>query len=148
MEAGEFKVRVGASSRDIRARASVHVESADRITPAPRPAGAIATVAEFAALLGRPVPAPRPLLPLHADSAIDDLRQTWLGRGLHGALMKVITKTLDLGGDEATKAMMEAVIGQMPMRGIVANAGGKFTFEMLERLLKVVNLAAGKTRTR
>ena len=37
MEAGEFKVRVGASSRDIRARASVHVELADRITPVPKP---------------------------------------------------------------------------------------------------------------
>ena len=142
VEAGEFDIRVGASSRDIRADATVTIASDDVITPVPAPAGAIMTDAEFRALLGRALPAPKPLMPLHLDSSLDDLQGTWLGRQLRGAVMGAVGKNIDLGDDEATLAMMNAVIGQMPLRGIVANAGGKVSFGMLENVLKVINASA------
>ena len=89
VEAGRFEIRVGTSSRDIRAVTTVDIASDDVVTPVPAPAGAVATDAEFAVLLGRPIPAPRPLFPLHEDSTIDDLRQVVLGRPLRAVLLGV-----------------------------------------------------------
>lgn len=143
VEAGAYEVRVGASSRDIRLTEVVTVDSTDRVSPVPAPGGPVATEAEFAALLGGPVPKPRPLLPLHEDSAIDDLKQTWLGRRLHGVMLGMITKRFDVGDDEATAAMMSAVIGQMPLRGLVANSGGRLSYDALGRLLRVLNRLPG-----
>ena len=74
------------------------------------PAGPIATEPEFAALLGRPVPAPRPLWPLHLDSTISDLRQSRLGAKTSDALLKVATKQFDLGPDAATEATLKAAV--------------------------------------
>ncbi len=142
IEAGEFEIRVGSSSRDIHLRQTIAVESDDVVTPVTAAAGPVATPAEFATLLGRPAPAPRPLLPLHEDSAIGDLLLNPLGRPLHGVLMRVVTRNFGLdNADDATTAMMNAVIGQMPLRGLVVNSGGKLGFGMLDKLLRVLNLA-------
>jgi beta-glucosidase len=143
VEAGDFEIRVSASSRDVRFREVVAVASADVVTPVPAPAGAVATEPEFAKILGRPAPAPRPLLPLTPDSGIDDLRQTWLGRRLHGLLMGQVSKNFDLGEmDEQTATMMQAVIGQMPLRGVVVNSGGRLSFDLLAKLLAVLNFGS------
>jgi beta-glucosidase len=143
VEAGDFEVRVGASSRDIRHRAVVAVDSDDAVAPVPAAAEAVATEAEFAKLLGRPLPAPRPLMPLMRDSAIDDLLRTWLGRRLHGLLMGQIGRTFDVSEmDEQTATMMQAVIGQMPLRGVVANSAGRLSFAALDKLLAVLNLGS------
>ena len=141
VEAGEFEIRVAASSRDVRHREVVAIDSDDTVTPVPAPAGPVATETEFAKILGRPLPSPRPLLPLTPDSGIDDLRQTWLGRRVHGLLMGQVSKGFDLDQlDEQSATMMRAVIGQMPLRGVVVNSGGRLSFDILERLLGVLNL--------
>ena len=133
VEAGRFEIRVGTSSRDIRAVATVDVASDDVVTPVPAPAGAVATDAEFAALLGRPIPAPRPLFPLHEDSTIDDLRQVALGRPLRTVLLAAVSRTVDVGdADPGTRAMLDAVLGQMPLRALVASSGGKVSFGALD----------------
>ena len=143
VEAGRFEIRVGTSSRDIRVVAEVDVASDDVVTPVPAPAAAVATDAEFAALLGRPVPAPRPLLPLTEDSTIDDLRQVLLGRPLRRLLLGAVGRTIDLGDeDPGTRAMLDAVLGQMPLRAIVASSGGKVGFGTLDALLRVLNASA------
>jgi beta-glucosidase len=141
VESGEFEVRIAASSRDVRFREVVTVASEDVVSPVPAAAGPVATEAEFEKILGRRLPMPRPLLPLTPDSGIDDLAQTWLGRRLHGVLMGQISKNFDLGEmDEQTATMMQSVIGQMPLRGIVVNSGGKLSFDTLDKLLAVLNL--------
>ena len=143
VEAGEFEIRVGASSRDIRATATVTIASDDVVAPAPSVVGVTATDAEFRALLGRPLPSPRPLRPFDEDSAISDLRETWFGRRVHSALVGMIVKKLDVGGDETTAKMISTAIEQMPLRGIVTSSEGKVGFEMLDRALSVLN-ASGK----
>ncbi len=140
VEAGDFEIRVGASSRDIRATATIEVESDDTVTPVRVPAGPLATDEEFAALLGRPIPSAAPLMPLHEDSSIDDLRQVWLGRRLHTLLLGMVTHNLDLGADPQMARLVEAVIGQMPLRGIVMNSGGKLSFGMLRGVLRMLNI--------
>ncbi len=148
VENGEFEVRVAASSRDIRFREVVSVaddgdgaQLRPAVTAVPAPAGPVATEAEFEKILGRRLPTPRPLLPLTYDSGIDDLKLTWLGRRLHGVLMSQIARNFDIGEmDEQTATMLRAVIGQMPLRGVVVNSGGRLSFDVLDKLLAVLNL--------
>jgi beta-glucosidase len=55
--------------------------------------------------------------------------------------MGQVSKGFDLDQmDEQTATMMRAVIGQMPLRGVVVNSGGRLSFDVLERLLAVLNL--------
>jgi beta-glucosidase len=151
VEAGEFELRIGASSRDVRARVTVTVASDDVVAPVAGPAGPVATDAELGVLLGRPVPAARPLLPYTTDSTIDDLRQTWLGRRVRSLLMAAVRKQLPSGGeggdaDEGMARMMEAVLAQMPLRGIVAAAGGKVSLGMLDRVIALLNVTSTAAR--
>ena len=143
VEAGRFEVRVGRSSRDVAAVAEVDIASDDVVTPVAAPAGPVATDAELAVLLGRPVPEPRPLLPLHEDSTIDDLGLVALGRPLRAALLGVVRRTVDVGDtDPGTRAMLDAVLGQMPLRAIVAGSDGRVGFGALARILRVLNASA------
>lgn len=147
VEAGRFEIRVGTSSRNLPLSTEVDVQSDDVVTPVAAPAGPVATDAEFAALLGRPVPSPRPLLPLHEDSTIDDLRQVPLARPLRTLLLGVVGRTVDLGdADPGTRAMLDAVLGQMPLRALVASSGGRVGFGTLDGLLRALNLSTGRLR--
>ncbi len=140
VEAGPYELRVGFSSRDIRLTETVDLASDDRVHEVPAPAGPVATDAEFAVLLRRPVPAPTPLLPFTTDSSIADLGETWLGARLRGALLKLATKDIDVG-EGVNADMMNAVIGQMPLRGIAASSGGRISLDALDRALTVLNTA-------
>src|SRR5690606_24053861 len=82
VEAGEFEVLGGASSVDIRARASVTVDSADAVATSAGPAHFVATDAEFEAMLGRPIPVAAKTLPFTLETTIRDLRQSLLGKVL------------------------------------------------------------------
>lgn len=145
VEAGSYDVRVGASSRDIRGVATVRIASDEVAHPVKGPAAAVASDAEFAGLLGMPVPVARPLWPLHEDSAIQDLTQTWLGRRLHAVLLEQVTKRLGLTEDDSNTALVRIAINELPLRGLVANSGGKLSFGRLNALLAVLN-RVGKHR--
>jgi beta-glucosidase len=145
VEAGEFEIRVGASSRDIRASVAVQIESDDVVNPVPAPGGAVATDDEFVALLGHPIPDPKPLFPFHLDSTIADLNKTVLGKGLERLIAKVAFSNLDLGEGE-TSQMMEAVMKVMPLRVLAFNSQGKLSLDALERLISTINAAALRTR--
>ncbi|MFV0287616.1 MAG: glycoside hydrolase family 3 C-terminal domain-containing protein, partial [Demequina sp.] len=148
VEAGEFEVRVGLSSTDIRARATVRLTTGGEVTARVNPASAIATDTEFAALLGRPLPAPRPLFPFHYDSTIADLSQTAGGRVLEKVLIGQVMKAM--GGDEndtaETRQMMEAFMRHMPLRALAMSSEGKVSFANLDRLLKLLNATALRAR--
>ena len=146
VEAGEFEIRVGASSRDIRTFLPIAIESDDTVTPVPSPAGAIATDQEFATLLGRPIPKPRPLFPFHLDSTIADLEETVLGKGLERLITKMAFSNMELGEGE-TSQMMETFMRLMPLRVLAFNSQGRLSLDSLERLIATVNTAAlGKRR--
>ena len=70
-----------------------------------------------------------------------------LGRPLRTLLLGVVGRTVDLGDtDPGTRAMLDAVLGQMPLRALVASSGGKVGFGTLDGLLRVLNLSAGRRR--
>ncbi|SDS79316.1 glycoside hydrolase family 3 C-terminal domain-containing protein [Microterricola viridarii] len=145
-ESGDYEIRVGSSSRDIRSSTIVLLDTGDAVTPVERPQAAVASAAEFARLLGGPVPPAAGLVPYSINSPIDDLRTTWLGRRLHGALLGVITKKLPAGGDDDTQAMITAVVGGMPLRTLVANSDGKLSLDTMERIVRVLNAASPEAR--
>lgn len=145
VEAGAYEVRIGASSRDIRTTATVKIASAQVVHPVAGPASAVATDEEFAELLGGVLPAARPLWPLHEDSAVNDLTQTKSGRRLHHTLVAEITKRLGLTAEDPNTAMVTIAINELPLRGLVVNSGGSFTFAALRALLAVLN-RVGKPR--
>jgi beta-glucosidase len=140
VEAGAFEVRVGFSSRDVRATTTIEVASDDVVSPVPAPTAAVATDLELAALLGHPVPAPRPLLPLTYDSTLDDLALVPLGRPLRAGLVKAASGMLGDEDDPAVRTMMAKVVGQMPLRAVVASSGGRLSFRTLDAALRVLNL--------
>lgn len=145
VEAGDFELRVGSSSRDLRTSCRVRVGSEDSVTPALHPAGPSATEQEFAALLGHPVPAPVPLLPFTTDSTVEDLGQTWLGRRLRRLLLSMATKRVKTDDPDA-QAMIRAVLSQMPLRGMVAASDGRLTLDTLDRVVRVLNRVSSKAR--
>ncbi len=139
VEAGDFEVRVGASSRDIRLPPPI-LSPPTTWSPRSGAAGPVATDEELAALLGHPVPDPRPLLPLHEDSTIDDLGEVWLGRRLRGLLLRMVAQGFDAGSDPQVVRMIHAVVRQMPLRGIAMNSGGRLSFRVLDAVLWLLNL--------
>ncbi|WP_430644762.1 glycoside hydrolase family 3 C-terminal domain-containing protein [Agromyces sp. GXS1127] len=138
VEGGRYEVRIGASSRDIRASAHIEIESADRVTAVPGPIGPVADDHEFERALGRPIPAAAGILPFTVDSTIDDLRATWFGRRLHSMVSRMLERQLP-AGDDSMSAMMRAVISGMPLRAMVVASGGKLTLDTLDRVIRVLN---------
>ncbi|MGN0065169.1 MAG: glycoside hydrolase family 3 C-terminal domain-containing protein [Nocardioides sp.] len=140
VEAGEFEIRVGTSSRDLPLRSTVVLDSPDTVTAVEAPSRPLVDDAEFAVLLGRSVPAPRPLLPFHRDSTLSDLDGTWLGARLQKLLLSMAGRRVSVG-DDANSAMMETAMAQMPLRGVVMAAAGRLTYPVLDRAISVLNAA-------
>jgi len=138
VEAGTFELRVGASSRDLRGRVRIEVDSEDLVTPVAAPVGALATDAELAAL-GRPVPEPRPLVPYHRDSVIGDLDATAAGRLVARGLRTAAARMAPGGEDEETRRLMEATLAEAPLRMVAMNAGGPRALRVLDGLLATLN---------
>ncbi|HET7822201.1 MAG TPA: hypothetical protein VFL10_11830, partial [Ornithinibacter sp.] len=60
--------------------------------------------------------------------------------------LAAVSRTVDVGdADPGTRAMLDAVLGQMPLRALVASSGGKVSFGALDGLLRVLN-ASGRRR--
>ena len=140
VESGAYEIRVGTSSRDLPLRTTVVVASSDVVTPAAGPSGPLVDDREFAALLGRVVPRPVPLVPFHRDSTLNDLAGTWLGKRLQAVMFAMAGRRIS-GADEANADMMDAAMGQMPLRGVVMAAAGRLSFTMLDKAIAVLNAA-------
>lgn len=139
VEAGAYEVRIGASSRDIRHTITLDVESDDVVQPVPAPEGPLATDEELAALLGHPVPAPRPLLPFHRDSLLVDLRETTLGRVVLRVLVALQRQMMPPPPDELTRRVLERGMLESPLRTLAAGVGGEHALRWVDRLVRLLN---------
>ena len=149
VEAGEYELRIGASSTDIAHVKTVKITSTDTVTPVPAPASALATDAEMAAL-GRPVPTARPLFPFHRDSFIGDLEATWLGSRMKAVLSAQVAKRIPGGEDmpDEVRQTMEAFMVNMPLRALAMMSEGKVSLATLDRLIGVLNATGLRARRR
>ena len=147
VEGGEFEIRVGASSRDIRARARLTVASAGAASDAGQARGPEITgdglaVSEhlFAAMLGRTVPAAEPSTPFHLNSSLGEVGQTWLGARVKARAVAGFRQNLGAAaGDETLERMMSEMVNAMPLRALMLLSGGKPGFRAMRILVAVLN---------
>ena len=149
VESGEFTILVGASSRDIRLKATLTVES-DCQTPIPdyresAPEYYTADVhhisdSSFEAVLGRPIPPsePAPDESLTMLSTLEDAMQTPRGEFV-GKLLDTVMNRIGSGDDDPAARMAKAMALQIPIRSLVAMSMGVFTPEMAQALLDILN---------
>ena len=149
VESGEFTVKVGASSRDIRLSSSVNVASTDENITAPdyretAPVyytGDPANVpdGDFAALLGKDIPYlnERAGSEITINSALEDADGTAAGHVVNN-LLKKLFKAIS-GGNPAQERMMMSMALQIPIRCFISMSMGVFTPEMADGLCLILN---------
>ena len=146
VESGEFDILVGASSADIRLRATVNVESTNPDAPIPdyretAPdyyTGNVADISaeQFSAVLGRPLSETNrdASKPLDITNNIEDSANTKWGGRLNKALGAVL-KIVDPSGD----GMASSIAKQTPVRNFVSMSGGLFSEKMATGFIKILN---------
>ncbi|HYN56427.1 MAG TPA: glycoside hydrolase family 3 C-terminal domain-containing protein [Motilibacterales bacterium] len=138
VEAGEYEILVGASSTDISGSVTVHVDSPDVITPAPVPAGPVATDLEFARLLGRPIPVPVGRRPFTRNSTAADLQSSSSGRRFVAAMRWGMQRQFASQNTDNLDDMIDAVLASLPLRAVVMMAPG-MNFGVLDRIIAALN---------
>ncbi|MEN0062640.1 MAG: glycoside hydrolase family 3 C-terminal domain-containing protein [Myxococcota bacterium] len=145
VEGGEWRVRVGASSRDMRQMAAVIVPWDDGVTADEVPEVYRTPTSEhppddraFAKLYGQPWPAPPPGRPFHRNTTLGELQQTWLGRGLYRIAVQQAVRTLGGETNLALRRMAEAAVAELPLRGLVTTVQA-LGWEQLDALLAALN---------
>jgi beta-glucosidase len=148
VEAGEFEIRAGASSRDIRLRQRLIVNSAQQISAAQQAASGpqIASGelrvsdAAFADMLGKPIPPAESVRPYHLNSSISEIAETWLGSLVRTKVVAIYQSRLGANvTDETLKKMFEEMANNMPMRALATLGGGRLSFKSLHILLALLN---------
>jgi beta-glucosidase len=156
VESGTFEILVGASSQDIRLQANVEVTATQTSIPAVDsdklatyynfPKGTPVSQKDFEALLGQPVP-PN-LAPSKGEytmtTPLDDMRESFIARQLHGIIKKQLGNMLQGQEDTPIALLMEAMAREIPLRSMLMAGDGRLTREMLEALLTMVNGKAFK----
>ena len=144
--AGDYEVRLGASSRDIRLRKRLVLNASDQANPTStendrpvyRDGQLIVDDVAFASMLGRPVPVPEGARPFHLNSTLSEVASTRLGRRVANAVKAQFFKRMG-GGDPATRKMIEHLVDDMPLRSLVLFFGGRVSFKAAEAFTAVLN---------
>lgn len=154
VEAGDFELVVGASSRDIRAVATVEIASDFRPAAPPEALAAYAAPGRdgfddtaFEGLLGRPIPPPVAVRPFTRNSIFDEVGSTRLGAGLKRLALQVARAQM---GEEIVETglseMLERAVGEAPLRSMALLSQGRISFEALDRLLALLNRMPDRRR--
>lgn len=152
VESGDFKLLVGASSRDIRLVAQVAVESSSPEVPVPdyRKTAPVyydmeqlkngIPASDFEVVLGRNLPDNSPIKKGEFDlnSTMEDISVTMLGKMLYKIVLGAMTKAIK-GADEKQVRMMKAMVNDMPLRSMVLFNSAQFSFEMASGLVDIMN---------
>lgn len=153
VESGDFELLAGASSADIRLKATVHVESdrpeaamPDLRNSAPEyydvNADTCISDRAFEAVYGKKLPTGEK--PANAkfslNSSVEEVRRTLPGRILYRAMAGMMGKMMGPNPDKLMRKMMERFMGEMPLRNLVVMSGGKFPQGLMNFLLGWMNV--------
>ena len=150
VEPGDFEILVGASSRDIRLTAALHLTAGQgAASPADKTKlsayyhltqGYRFSQSDFEALLGHPVPAN--VEPQKGEytlnTPVSELTGSFIGRQLYKMLGDGMGKMIQGQEDTPTGALMRSMIQEMPMRSILMMPG-PLDRPKLEALLLMMN---------
>ena len=149
--AGAYEIRIGASSRDIRLRAPLTVNSEQRLAKPGHAAGVedrpsigadglTVSDAAFASMLGRPLPAPEGCRPYHLNSSLNEIAESALGRLVRAKVVRGFQQRMGVsGGDATTAKMFEEMVNNMPLRSLALFGRGQPGFKSLSILLALLN---------
>ncbi|MGI6591090.1 MAG: glycoside hydrolase family 3 C-terminal domain-containing protein [Eggerthellaceae bacterium] len=145
VETGPYEIRIGASSRDIRARKTIMRNGTmpSPQNPALAPYEAVHphgfSDEAFAVLLDRPLPdAMRPKRPFTIDSPVSDLAKTAFGRIVLRIVKSVAAR---IAGTGEAKAMLDHMLQEVPLRSGVLS--GFLDFSRIEALVALLNHEGG-----
>lgn len=154
VQSGTFTVMAGSSSAVIHLKVPVYVESTrqDATVPDYRENAPVyhdlhkeefsVPDADFAALLGRELPEKerRPDAPYGANSTIGEIRKRWIGRMIYRVAHRIARNMfIDSNADATAMRMVEQAVTDMPLRNIVVNSDGVFSFRMMDALILILN---------
>ena len=154
VEAGEFDLLIGASSRDIRSKITVNVpgDVIDQVPTGARGPGKnrfVATAIEFEAMLGGPIPSSTPIFPFTLNTVVGELNATRLGRVAQAGFLRIADRQLKrlLGDDPdpVLRMLSERMIREAPLRFLVSMSGGVGSiraFEGLAAMLSALRVAS------
>ena len=151
VEAGTFEILVGASSRDIRLKASLEVASTQPAAPKINrdqlqvyysfPKGTPVSQQDFASLLGKPVPENQG--PARGEftlnTPVGDMSASFIGRQLYRFMESQIAKMIVGQEDTPTAFLMEALVREMPLRSMLMMGDSPLNREMLDAMLIMIN---------
>ena len=145
---GEYEIRVGASSRDIRLRQRLVVNTGMGEHDVPKTAANHQPALEdgrlkvddeaFAAMLRKPVPPPESVRPFHLNSTLSEIETTWLGHLVANRFKAHFAERMG-GKDAATRKMIEQMADDMTVRSLVLFRGGRISFSVAEAFVAVLN---------
>lgn len=150
VEAGEFEILVGASSRDIRLQTKIqfsqgHGKVSPRNTVGLEPYYHLDPESKFSleafeTLLGHPVPSNIGPKKGHftMNTPVTDMYESWLGREMHKVMTKGIENMIKGQEDTPTSALMRRMAQEMPLRSI-AITGGPLNLTKLRAILLMIN---------
>ena len=153
IEPGQYTLRIGASSRDIRQTLELTIEDpSQQKTAQPSPQAlsclgpkldqTVIQVADetFAQMLGKAIPKGELTRPFHANSSLAEIGETWLGGKVKAKTVEGFLKGMGLGNNDATiRKMFEEMANHMPLRGIVLFQQGKLSYRKMHLLLAILN---------
>lgn len=142
---GMYRIEAGASSRDIRLTAQVEVLSREKTAvpdikgQAPayfQPAGNGFPKEQFEAVYGSELPAPRVVRPFSLNSTLTEIQSCQTGCVLYQQIHDGMTANL---GEGEMMKMLEAMLEDMPLRGIAMLSGGAFSVEQIQGMVDMMN---------
>jgi len=145
VEAGEFEIRIGTSSRTILEKKIVHIDSDDlveRDTQSPRIAeGRLQTDdATFAAMLRHALPPAETPRPFHRNSSIKEIRSSFIGARIAKRITSAFKANMGGGSnDETLNKMFEEMANNMPLRSLTLFSQGRTSHDDLAQLIALLN---------
>lgn len=157
IDAGEYELLVGSSSRDIRQQCSLRLAAGEApfavypapvATPSPsvdpvppllepyiHPGAAPFDEESFKALYARPLPPRTPIAPFTIDSSVSEMASTPFGR----LMIRVVERVMDepvKKMDEDTRHMMREIVSDLPLRQLISSG---FSMRTVEGLVDMLN---------
>jgi beta-glucosidase len=150
VESGDFEILVGASSQDIRLKGTTQINSSQNASlPLNQKQLGVyynltkesqVSQADFEALLGQAVPPNQnPKKGVYTiNTPIGAMSDSFIGRQLHQLMKKQIGKMIQGQEDTPMAVLMEAMVNDLPLRGILM-MGGPLSRKKLDALLLMIN---------
>ncbi|MFU8793419.1 MAG: beta-glucosidase family protein [Acholeplasmataceae bacterium] len=144
VECGSYLFSVGASSKDIKLKNKIDIESEDVVIDDKQDAYRITkqtfhpSKTDFEKLLGYHIPEMPAVKPYNLNSLLGEIKNHPIGKKMTGMIQKQMTSMIG-EPDDAMKLMMEKTVDQMPMRALITFSGGKLSKNRTLGLIDLMN---------